>query len=1405
MPRGQPRVVPVPEALPAADHCVPCPPDTQRKRDIRAVVENNDFHSIIEEESGRSSSADYLDTYDDTPKETKELSEESNEEEFKEDKETFVETVKKPLEVDRKEITQPARTTPETITSSSPSAVIIDTIQPETVVGKVGTAVNGDEPAGHAAAVGQWNSTLPALVERLRSALEHTLAGGAEKQSVEEEVIQQRPTREDSGVDSEEDFRIRTSMERVLVGCTEPELRKDLKFLEDLLLSDIQTALSRLRETLERTDVAALARNGAASDSTGKLHLLRLVSSLLSRLQVPEVEEKKILQSEKTTTPVLPSTSLSRRRRGTRHTIGVSTEELARARKWLEEERNSGCLPLEDVRPAKERGQNGNNEETVNLEKRSEEIRDKCVKDAINQRQLLEDKNKEIRESYKGGQEVDDKQVESTCRYNNIYQESNVNIVEDNEVKGRVSRLAEILGQRAELAASRYPPANKFTAKKSKIKRANTIDIPSYLKLQTESLGRKSTGCVSLRRPINVGDKASVHRTGTIVPSFQPRTENDRKFLALINKNNDAPANTVVPFKAFGFAKTMDVPPSTAQKNWTSRFSNIKTTFDKPSGNEDRENRPSLKDRANKMFPGAVQNSSYPSNSDLGSNYNSPVMKDFGGGFRHAPSSPFKKIEKSPVSPSKVPPAYHWPKNAPVPTNNLREKARMMFDRENAPARSRPTADREKPAFPRPPWIDHERNGTVTENGRIDYKSFCKQFAPFVGKAAMETKKQREEQRIPGVVDGKISFKIPEGRKPPRIHQYPVERPLIKEKIGPEIRNSYETIKGNGGYGQKEPPKPRFADATLRGSSSVAVQTGINEDHQDEGRSFRVAPKIPKGSMVCSNVSVQTTDLERPCASISDTDTRKQWTPIVDEGSTIQRGVDHQRFVLDHNQSYRTVSGDSPMSSPRRSSSEQNNRDTVVTHQAGHQKQPGNPVNLPKDPTHEIQGYQKEDEEGPDQPVVSPTSLPTYDRSQKDKSTADWPVEDPAFLDDQNIQNQDISPDVGVVTRYTCAIATVATSVDSPEPRSEELPFIESRASSSPSPSRWSSRSRPTTSETATPEDEIRRHNLLQQSLVRRLQNEIACLNDEPPRHQPSAAHAQQRNFGESSGISQSPMSIQGSPQSIDQTSNINRPQQIPQSHQQSFDHPANFDQSPNAQPSKFGKFLTPIPQKKPEPSRTTHSPSPIPANRVVSLREAYELSPSGQPIQKERSPVPNGGASIDSSDEYLVSCANKSSRSIVLSKSESWHQLAQSAGYPRAPRVSVPTATVTSRPSVHPKPPKPRSPSSQKLRSKQFEASSMADSVKRMEDKIRQYFDSPVDATETRDHSKRRSPRTFNKEMVGLSRSRTMPGMSDERLRLQIPSTVQQTPLLNVNTADVDKVFDDLFEEATRTEGRHC
>lgn len=814
--------------------------------------------------------------------------------------------------------------------------------------------------------------------------------------------------------------------------------------------------------------------------------------------------------------------------------------------------------------------------------------------------------------------------------------------------------------------------------------------------------------------------------------------------------------------------------------------------------------------RPGKRLPGFLQASqAYEPNGrpvvEIGRANFPPLKTD--SGFRPSPSSPFRRIEKpAAIVPSaKVPPTYQWTKpNAPPVTNSLREKARMMFDRENVPSQPPPRLKShqefyEKPNFLRPAWIEQDKgdsHDTITENGRLDYRSFCKQFAPFVGKASFDSRANRdpEEQRPQreflghrqdscdrnaGVIDGKLSFKMfPD--KSAQVQRYP------ERFAGNERRAGLVHVKSEHPVPVKSDPSPSNArnslgETTIRGSSSVAIQTGIDDEHLDEGRSFRVAPKISRGSSaVCSNASVQTSssELEKPAVSVSDAESDRQWKPAYydRDASRVSNAAYHpdnyRGFVLDHNQNYHLAPGDADYVSADLTS--RDNR-RITEHNLPE------PVHVaryqPTGGSHPIRQQYPEETPG----VSEKTRLASEGRSlspvrgytgcegdEEDKTgnyepEVDWPVENTGFLDDRNIQNQDISPEVGVVTRYTCAIATVA-SVDSPEPRSEEIGAVDSRTSSSPSPSQfWSwSRPKPVNNEALTAEEEIRRHNLLQQNLVRRLQNERTAFTEQ--RRSPC-------RFVET----------------LDQSSCFGQAESY---------QAASFHETSSSKPTRF---LSPDTIKRQEPAPRSTSPIPITANRVGALREAYEQAPISQakPIQKERSPVPNGVTPIDSSDEYLVSCATKPSRSIVLSKSESWHQLALSNHYPRPPRMNATTGA--SQPSSLPKPPtKPKASSSQKLRSKQYEASSSADSVKKMESKIRRYFESPVE-TEAKEpsRSKRSSPR--GKGLLGLSRSRTMPGISEERLRLQIPTP--QMPLLNVNTADVDKVFDDLFQEATRTE----
>nr|XP_012226858.1 PREDICTED: uncharacterized protein LOC105674839 isoform X1 [Linepithema humile]XP_012226859.1 PREDICTED: uncharacterized protein LOC105674839 isoform X1 [Linepithema humile] len=1333
-------------------------------------------------------------------------------------------------------------------------------IPPATAAGAEDATQQRHVRSGPSTTVGEWNS-LPVLVERLREAVELSLAAGHRRGGGGVDEPTSTSLTEPVDIDRS---RARHSMEQALLtgGCDHDDLeskKDELKFLEDLLLSDIQTALSRLRETLERTDVATLAKHGGVSDPTSKLHLLRLVSSLLSRLQVPEEGAGGGGGTTRTTDIAVQSggVPVGRRRRAVRHTIGVSAEEIAHARKQLEES-SADLARLNDqvsgqrrelLLPAKHNATNSN-------ERHVEEIHDKYTKDAINQRQSLRDKNKDSHGdvgAYRllapsqidvanyadrpiAAETVNDANTHRSRRRGSVdsYQEKESDDEETamkraNEEQSRVTKLAAALRQRAEfLSANKNNNNNnnKFTVKKSKIKRANTIDIPSYLKLQAGNLGYDNPGCILLRRPINVSDKITSNTSNPAVPpSFQPRTENDKKFLALINRNNETQAvNTAPAFvKSFGYTKRTD---TSAHENWNSRFSNIKTAFDKPSAVSEESKASSKPQPSAKRSPGFAPQTS-PSATHKraqidGTSHNSFPFANANvaksdAGFRHAPSSLFRKIDKSQTP--KSPPIHHWQReNVPANTNTLREKARIMFDRDNAqsqpPSKFNVSKNSQKSAFPRPPWLEHDKNegkssNMVTENGRLDYRLFCKQFAPFIGKNT--TPESRKSQNIEesrkrnqhsnahcknvaspseklGATNGRAPFKIFPAQESRIEHYYPNEpRREAEGAIRDKLHSKKDTFEPAETRGDKSPFDVAFArnaaafDATLRGGSSSVQTAVVNGDaHPEETRVLRVAPKISK-------------DLRNNVPKI---ELSEQWLMPRDERSvnptseSSYRSENPGHLILDHNRNYHPAS--TIDIAPNETSPFANkNACNLVKEDAACVLNPTENV-VPFRTTSDHPAEEREIFQVKSQNENSFSYKPAIDnRSQiySNYSSGIKPFEsemsntscevdrqdflranDGALPEEQNIQNQDISADAGVVTRYTCAIATVA-SADIPEARSEGI-RPESRESLSSSPSQLGSYSRATSSDASATENEIRRHNMLQQSLVRRLQNERTMLNDY-------------------------------------------RDALIP-SQPGSFNQPSKF-QSPETPPKRLEPRKLESPRRFEPPSIVTGLLSVAPSsasgmNRVTALRGQYE-QPDGQAksVQKERSPIP--GDAIDSSDEYLVSCTNKPSRSIVLSKSESWHQLALSRNHHSSPRLSAqdtlpPQPPPPASTSYLPPKPKSKSPSPYRMK-KQYEASSSSDSVKKMESKIRRYFDNPTNdgAAEARDSKGRRfSSRDSlkNHGLIGLSRSRTMPGICDEStLRLVIP-TAPQISVSSLNTADVDKVFDDIFEEATKADDHH-
>lgn len=132
-------------------------------------------------------------------------------------------------------------------------------------------------------------------------------------------------------------------------------------------------------------------------------------------------------------------------------------------------------------------------------------------------------------------------------------------------------------------------PSNRFINKKLKMKRANTIDIP---KASNYFGGQGSDNDDDEENDFRVSDDSPIGLKGTIqpnvkvapkkvVPTFKPKTENDHKFLAFLQKQNTNSNLT--------WTNPNRIPQPTNSHNWSNAFGNIKNTFE--SGNEPITNR----------------------------------------------------------------------------------------------------------------------------------------------------------------------------------------------------------------------------------------------------------------------------------------------------------------------------------------------------------------------------------------------------------------------------------------------------------------------------------------------------------------------------------------------------------------------------------------------------------------------------------------------------------------------------------------------------------------------------------------------------------------------------------------------------------------------------------------------
>lgn len=483
---------------------------------------------------------------------------------------------------------------------------------------------------------------------------------------------------EDSGTESGEDLKLlaaglhdhiamhrEQSQQQTQAGQPKPIVHRDL-------LTDVSSALNRLQSSLlNEHDVDIDKRNG----------LLSLVSRLQTGLLTPEKITAPTpapgasgadsgggsleLSSPETENqndrrPNAHGRFAKRRNRQNRHTVGVSQEELADARRYIEElvlmENLSNCgtppdtivpvtppanhyilqkqtsagavlsvLPVEQsllFRPNQfvpKANSNPNTADTVVVQMRDRKPKYKFMRQSLSYEQTAPEDVEVSRRPFSESismelpRRSDDLKstrvvqsaVQSALSKNGKVEDRNgySSEEEEDEENSRVSDKNTLNKTHhatqapaasakprfnAKNCRSRTPPGrsyetgnssenekplNKFNSKKLKMKRANTIDIPKPQQQKDESGDEDESdfnSSIGLKRAIAVGEPRVQPKK--VIPTFQPKTENDHKFLAFIQKQNST--------NGLGWVNPNKSPQPSNSSNWSNAFGNIKSSFE---------------------------------------------------------------------------------------------------------------------------------------------------------------------------------------------------------------------------------------------------------------------------------------------------------------------------------------------------------------------------------------------------------------------------------------------------------------------------------------------------------------------------------------------------------------------------------------------------------------------------------------------------------------------------------------------------------------------------------------------------------------------------------------------------------------------------------------------------------
>ncbi|XP_055912998.1 titin-like [Eupeodes corollae] len=413
---------------------------------------------------------------------------------------------------------------------------------------------------------------------------------------------------EDSGTESGEDLRLIAAGIRDSMQIEGIENHSDMS-----LIKEVTNALNKLESSLKEGKDLAL-------DNSKKSTLLALVERLQTGLTAPDKLSNAVGEQDfpdETSSPEADNHRSNRQRfakrknRNNRHTVGVSKEELADARRYMEEmvmienlsncttpECNAATTPPELFAIQKQHSTGAiltshepqessaglfrPNQFVPNNLKHSTEagsghpevqMRQKKGTPAPGQRQSTGDMDTiKVPNSNNGKRPLSDSFDAYTAQNNRVTfhdpNSQNDNSVEEKNEYNRSHHSDDKQNNHGRLSPDSNR-LNRFNNKKQLMKRANTIDIPKTHRYNPEFdtdsdfEERSALNTKGLRGTLQVTVKRKPRQ---VVPNFEPKTENDHKFLAFIQKQN---TTTGVGWNS-----------SKSVSNWTNKFGNIKNVFE---------------------------------------------------------------------------------------------------------------------------------------------------------------------------------------------------------------------------------------------------------------------------------------------------------------------------------------------------------------------------------------------------------------------------------------------------------------------------------------------------------------------------------------------------------------------------------------------------------------------------------------------------------------------------------------------------------------------------------------------------------------------------------------------------------------------------------------------------------